>query len=82
MLGISVKMIHQLCRDGKLDYVQINKKERRFTEEQVQAYIESRTVKKPIIDKCLSKRLPSTSKGGEKSFGNGADLRKEMKQWR
>lgn len=81
-LGITVKMVHQLCREHKLPYVKINRKERRFTEEQVQEYVDSQTVKIPVIDKKPSKRLDCPRKGGEKSFGNGANLRKEMKQWR
>jgi len=65
-----------------LQFIQITKKERRFTEEQIREYVDSRTIKIPVIDKKPSKRLDCPRKGGEKSFGNGANLRKEMKQWR
>jgi excisionase family DNA binding protein len=82
ILKISCKAVHKLCRDGKLDFIWVNNKERRFTQEDVQTYIEAQAVRKPAIDKKPSKRLPCPKKGGAKSFGNGANLRKEMKQWR
>ncbi len=81
ILGISKKLLHELCRQRKLEYVQIGSR-RRFTQTQLQAFIDSQTIKSPAIDKKPSKRLDCPRKGGEKSFGNGANLRKEMKQWR
>ena len=81
ILGISKKLLHELCRQRKLEYVQIGSR-RRFTQEQLQAFIDSQTIRQPAIDKKPSKRLDCPRKGGEKSFGNGANLRKEMKQWR
>ena len=36
LLGISVKTVHKLVRDGKLGCVQVTTKDRRFTQEQVQ----------------------------------------------
>ena len=81
-LGITVKMVHQLCRERKLRYVQINKKERRFTEEQIQEYVDSQTVAKPAIDKKPVKRLPCPSKGGEKEKSLGLSrngLREEIR---
>ena len=82
LLGVSKQMIHQLCREGKLEFIQVNKKERRFTEEQIQAYIDSQAVKKPVIDKKPRKRLPCPSKGGEREKSVGFsrnDLRKEIR---
>ncbi len=81
-LGITVKMVHQLCREHKLQYVQINQKERRFTEEQIQEYVDSQSVGKPVIDKKPCKRLPCPSKGGEKEKSLGCsrnDLREEIR---
>ena len=36
ILGISVKTIHKLVRDGKLGCVKVTTRDRRFTQEQVQ----------------------------------------------
>jgi excisionase family DNA binding protein len=84
LLGISVKTIHKLVRDGKLGCVQVTTKDRRFTQEQVQHYIESCTKNTLAkIDREPTVRVRSLPpKGGEKSFGvSKADLRKEMSQW-
>ncbi len=43
ILGISVKTVHKLVRETKLACVQVTAKERRFTEEQVKAYIEAQS---------------------------------------
>jgi excisionase family DNA binding protein len=43
-LKVSVKTIHKLVREGKLSCVQVTGRERRFTDEQVQEYIRSRTI--------------------------------------
>ncbi len=43
ILGISVKTVNKLVREGKLGCVQVTEKERRFTEDQIRDYIESRT---------------------------------------
>jgi excisionase family DNA binding protein len=81
ILGISKKLLHELCRQRKLEYVQIGSR-RRFTQEQLQAFIDSQTVKSPGIDKKPQKRLPCPSKGGEKRKSVGLsrnDLRKEIR---
>ena len=85
ILGISVKTVHKLVREGKLGCVQITSKERRFTEGQVSAYIETQS-KKPEevrIDTPRTQQVSSQpKKGGERSFGvSKADLRKEMRLW-
>jgi excisionase family DNA binding protein len=85
ILGISVKTIHKLVRDGKLGCVQVTTKDRRFTQEQVQRYIESCTKNTLAkIDREPYVRVRSQPpKEGEKSIGvSKADLRKEMSQWR
>ena len=83
ILGISVKTVNKLVREAKLGCVQVTAKERRFTEEQVRDYIESRSCKVQI-DRTKPDRVKSaTPKGGEKSYGvSKADLRKEMSLWR
>jgi excisionase family DNA binding protein len=83
ILGISVKTVHKLVREGKLPCVQVTARERRFTAEQVQQYIESQSTGK-CVDKKETDRVSSRPrKGGEKSFGHsGVGLRKEMQKWR
>ena len=82
-LGISVKTVHVLCRAGKLDFLWVNGKERGFTWDMVQDFIEHRTVRRPNhIDKKPSWRLPCPSRGGEseKSVGfSRNDLREEIR---
>ena len=82
ILGISAKTVNKLVREAKLGCVQVTAKERRFTEEQIRGYIESRSSKVPI-DRTKPDRVKSTApKGGEKSIGvSKADLRKEMRRW-
>src|SRR5208283_173063 len=83
ILGISVKTVNKLVREAKLGCVQVTAKERRFTEDQIREYIESRSTKIQI-DRTIHDRVKSAApKGGEKSFGvSKADLRKEMSLWR
>jgi hypothetical protein len=75
-------------RLGRLECVQVTAKKRRFTQEQVQAFIDTQTkpVFKPVDSKSrrvLPSPKPITVKGG----GNQAEgfsakaLREEMRQW-
>src|SRR5208283_5313 len=83
ILGISVKTVNKLVRDAKLGCVQVTAKERRFSEEQIEEYIESRTTKIQI-DRTKPDRVKSAApKGGEKSSRvfNRADLLKEIRSW-
>jgi excisionase family DNA binding protein len=82
ILGISVKTVNKLVREGKLGCVQVTAKERRFTEDQIREYIESRS-SKVQFDRTIPVRVKSAPpKGGEKSIGvSKADLRKEMRRW-
>jgi excisionase family DNA binding protein len=82
ILKIAPKTVHKLVRKGKLGCVQVTEKDRRFTREQVQAYIESQTVT-VRFDKKSTKPVRSTPpKGGEKSLGvSRTSLLKEMSQW-
>lgn len=80
-LGKTTKTVHQLVREGKLDCIQITPKDRRFSEEQLKAYLDRCTVSraKPV-DKKPSEPLRSPRKGGVKSVEDfGTDLVKEMR---
>jgi excisionase family DNA binding protein len=88
ILGISAKTVHKLVREGKLGSVQITTKERRFTEQQVEGFIESRSSKLQI-DRTIPDRVKSAApKGGDKHNHDGekakdswASLQKEMLRW-
>lgn len=82
ILGISAKTVNKLVREAKLGCVQVTAKERRFTEQQVQDYIESRTIERPV-DRKSSKPVDFPRKGGEKSLGFARTaLKQEMQSWR
>jgi len=83
ILKIAPKTVHKLVRRGKLGCVQVTEKDRRFTREQVQAYIDSQSVT-VRFDKKSPRPVRSTPpKGGEKSVGfSRTDLREEMRSWR
>jgi excisionase family DNA binding protein len=91
VLGISVKTVHKLVRDGKLGCVQVTSKERRFTEEQVRAYIDaqSKTIHEGRVDRKPALRVSSEPKKGgerkedrkEKAKDSWASLKKEMSRW-
>jgi excisionase family DNA binding protein len=85
ILGISVKTVNKLVREEKIGCVQVTSRERRFSEEQVRAYIEAQS-KNPgelRVDMPHVRQVSSPpKKGGERSFGvSKADLRKEMRLW-
>lgn len=83
VLGISVKTIHKLVRDGKLGCVQVTARDRRFSREQVQHYVASCTTNAPAkIDREPYVRVRSQPpKGGEKSSRvfDRANLLKEIR---
>ena len=67
-LGISVKTVNKLVREGKLGCVQVTAKERRFTEDQIREYIESRT-KIIRVDMPRVRQVSSQpKKGGDEDF--------------
>src|SRR5208337_2954312 len=88
ILGISAKTVNKLVREAKLGCVQVTAKERRFTEEQIREYIESRS-SKVQIDKTKPDRVKSAApKGGDRQSPDGekakdswASLKKEMSLW-
>jgi|SRR5271157_3846831 len=82
ILGISVKTVNKLVREAKLGCVQVTAKERRFTEDQIRGYIESRSSEVQIDTRTSVRVKSKPPKGGVKSIGvSKADLRKEMSQW-
>ncbi len=82
-LGLSNKTVNKLVREKKLACVQATARERRFTHEQVEDYIRSRTTSVRVDKKDPHRVSSPPRKGGAKSFGHsGVDLREEMKKWR
>jgi len=87
-LGIKVKTVHQLVREGRLACIQMTAKDRKFTEAQIQEFIESRTIPMPkSVDRKSADKLPFAPRGGDRSKLSGdsfvrAQLRKEMVSWR
>jgi excisionase family DNA binding protein len=82
ILGMAAKTVNKLVREGKLGCVQVTAKERRFTEQQIQEYIESCSSNVQIDIRTPVRVKSAAPKGGEKSIGvSKADLRKEMSLW-
>ena len=83
ILGIAPKTVNKLVRARKLGCVQISSRARRFTKEQVQAYIDSTKAEVPIDRKSPKPVKSCPPKGGDKSFGcSRTSLREEMRSWR
>jgi excisionase family DNA binding protein len=82
ILGIAAKTVNKLVREGKLGCVQVTAKERRFTEDQIQEYIESRSSKVQFDRRTHDRVKSAAPKGGEKSLGfSRRSLIEEMRQW-
>ena len=83
ILRIARKTVNKRVRDGELQCVRVNRRDRRFTDEQVQQYIERKTTHLPV-DVKPQLRVSCKTKGGEKSKSVGAIgrdlLREEIKQ--
>jgi len=88
-LGIKVKTVHQFVREGRLACIQVTAKGRKFTEAQIQEFIESRTTPMPkFLDRKSPDRLPSPPKrGGDYrkstavSLSERAKMREEARSW-
>ncbi len=82
ILGISPKTVNKLVREKKLSCVQITPRERRFTREQIQEYIQSQSTS-VHVDKKDPRPVQSPLKTGglkKKSAGDiGTDLVKEIR---
>lgn len=82
-LQTSRRTVHKLCREGKLQYIQLTPRERRFTIEQLQSFIASRTLTPPkTVDVSTPPLLPSPRNALKSQRGDRARIRKEMRQWR
>jgi excisionase family DNA binding protein len=88
ILGIAAKTVNKLVREGKLGCVQVTAKERRFTKQQIQEYIESCSSKVQIDTRTPVRVKSAAPKGGdwqshdgEKAKDSWASLRKEMSRW-
>lgn len=85
ILRISAKTVNKLARDGKLGFVQVTGKERRFTEEQIRAYIEAQSHMPTSVrvDTSRVRRVSSPPKkgGGDSVRLSRRTLKEEMRQW-
>ena len=83
ILGIAPKTVHKLARSGLLQSVRVTGRDRRFTVNQVQEYIESNTTARTVDVKQLP-RITCRHEGGRKSKSVGASgsdlLREEIKR--
>jgi hypothetical protein len=65
ILGVKVKNVHEYVRKGELACVQLSPKDRKFTEAQVQDFIQRQTISSSkLVDKKPSNPLGSGRKGG------------------
>lgn len=80
ILKIAVKTVNKLVRQGKLACVQVTSRDRRFTHEQIQDYIQSQSTN-PRVDRRVTPAVTSRpKKGGAKSSGvSGTGLAKEIR---
>jgi excisionase family DNA binding protein len=86
LLSVDRRNVLRWVREGKLDYVKLSPKHLRFTEAQVQEFIQSKTISKPKpVDNSKPRRLashPRKKEGGEKSSGDSSRaIRKEIRSW-
>ena len=86
ILGISDRTVHKLCREGKLSYAQIDSKHRRFTQEDIETYLESVRVpgRRSQTEKTRSDLSPHHSENvsqNDIAVVDRVSLRKEMDQW-
>lgn len=83
-LQTSRRTVNKLCREGKLQYIQLSPRERRFTAQQLQSFVANRTLVQPkTVDAPAPSLLPCPrnalkSQRGEKR----AQIREEMRKWR
>jgi excisionase family DNA binding protein len=82
ILGVSAKTVNKLVRERMLACVQVTSRDRRFTHEQVQEYIQSQSTSVRVDKRAPGPVKSPPKKGGAKSIGeSGTDLRKEMRSW-
>jgi excisionase family DNA binding protein len=77
VIGVSVKTVSKLVRDGKLACVQVTGRERRFTPEQVQEFIQGQSIPTRVYRRTSLRLSSPPKKGGAKSVGvSGTGLTK------
>ena len=90
ILGVSVKTVHKLVREGALNCVEVRPRIRRFSSQHVEEFISSHSLKTPIAKAADTKAIPrkiETSKTNPEKPSDRAsphtlkDIRKEFKQW-
>lgn len=87
ILGLSVKRLHELVRQRKIGCVQVSARDRMFSEEQIEQFIQSRMIEPPKpIDtaspKNISFRPKPLRKGVDGSQGvSRAELLAEVRSW-
>ena len=82
-LLITRRSLQRLCREGRIQFVQVTPRVRGFKEEHITEYIRRRTVTPPkVVDRSVSKSLPFPRKRGDnrKSTGDSLSERKRMKE--
>jgi excisionase family DNA binding protein len=85
-LKLKPRTLYKLVREGRLGCIQVTAKERRFTRDQLAAYVEAQTITPKIpIDRKPSNPLPSSMTGGErrkrvKRVSGQVSIRKEIMQ--
>jgi excisionase family DNA binding protein len=80
ILKIAVKTVNKLVRQGKLACVQVTTRDRRFTHEQIQEYIQSQSTN-PRVDRRAAPAVTSRpKKGGDRAKSSGVLSRQALLQ--
>jgi excisionase family DNA binding protein len=90
ILRTSEKEVHRMCREGRIEWLALSPRHRRFTQAQVDAFIRRCSIvaatRSPERVDCDSVPIiHSVLKGGEETETTGKEtakaLREEMKSW-
>ncbi|MFC1836854.1 helix-turn-helix domain-containing protein [Thermodesulfobacteriota bacterium] len=85
MLGVSVQTVHKLCRKGMLEYIQIDSKNRRFTHDAVERYLEAKTCPARHPSVTVTTRKPKSqgprTRPSKTTKRSKEERRKEMDSW-
>jgi len=82
-LLVSRRTLQRMCREGEIQFVQLQPRVRGFRPEHIEEYIRRKTVTPPkLVDRSAIKSLPFPWKGGDerKSTGDTLSERKRMKE--
>lgn len=87
-LKIDIREVNFLCRQGRLQCIQISPRKRRFSSDMLDDFVAKNTLStdSPVtVDTENYRRLPSNRKGGSKKSGSGVSVRtqllEEMRSW-